>query len=214
MHTAAEVEHALLVQYLFASYSVGDPPYRGSKVPSNSEVLTKRWRNDLSNIARQEMAHLATVQNLLRFIGGPLNLEREDFPFRSFLYPFKFNLEPLSKTSLAKYISAEMPKEPGEPLMSEILQRATGTNDAIPINRVGELYEELISIFKDEEKLPNHELRPHTASTLQASHDDWSFGDEELLDKKHFIEKRSHRSACVYFRTRRGFKKTTKYRIT
>jgi hypothetical protein len=49
---------------------------------------------------------LLSVENLLRFIGGPLNFDREDFPFLAFLYPFPFNLEPLTKTSLAKYVAA------------------------------------------------------------------------------------------------------------
>ena len=49
------------------------------------------------------MAHFASVQNLLRFIGGPLNFDREDFPFRTDFYPFPFRLEPLGRASLARY---------------------------------------------------------------------------------------------------------------
>lgn len=99
LHTAAEVEHALLVQYLYASWSVPDAHLE--------------WRSKILNIARQEMGHLITVQNILRELGGPLNFEREDYPFRSDFYPFRFKLEPLSISSLAKYVIAEMPEDPG-----------------------------------------------------------------------------------------------------
>jgi hypothetical protein len=181
LHTAAEVEHSLMVQYLYSAYSIGEHPFQGSKVPADSKKIAEQWKQNLLMISKQEMAHLATVQNLLRFIGGPLNFEREDFPFRNYLYPFRFNLEPLSKTSLAKYVCAEMPKNPGEPdLISEITARATQTNKGTPINRVGELYEKLISIFEDNEKLPDENLRPHTAKKLQATREDW-FGNEKLL---------------------------------
>ena len=181
LHTAAEIEHSLMVQYLYALYSLGEPPFRGPKIPNNATDLVKQWRSELVEVARQEMAHLATVQNLLRFIGGPLNFEREDFPFRNLFYPFKFNLEPLSKTSLAKYVSAEMPEDPGEPsLISEIVARATHSNNALPINQVGKLYEQLISIFKDQNKMGDQYLRPDSATKLQAKPSDW-FSSGKLL---------------------------------
>src|SRR3954470_10683512 len=105
LHTAAEVEHALMVQYLYAAYSLK----RGAAVPPDRQDQVRAWRTTLLGIAREEMGHLITVQNLLRLIGGPLNLEREDYPFRNDMYPFHFRLEPLSKASLAKYVVAEMP---------------------------------------------------------------------------------------------------------
>jgi hypothetical protein len=132
------------------------------------------------------MAHLATVQNLLRFIGGPLNFEREDFPFRNFLYPFKFTLEPLSRKAIAKYICAEMPSEPGnQDLIFEIIQEAQDEEGGTQMNRVGELYEKLISIFEDQKKLPDINLLSHTATGLQAGPEDWNIeNDPCLLVKK------------------------------
>ena len=64
---AAEIEHALMVQYLFAAYSVRVEP--GG--PAELQVVA----NLLTEIAREEMGHLVTVQNLLHVVGGPLNLE-------------------------------------------------------------------------------------------------------------------------------------------
>src|SRR4051794_2866107 len=105
LHIAAEVEHALMVQYLYAAYSLKKP----EDLPKERQAIVRRWRKTLLGIAREEMGHLITVQNLLRLIGGPLVLEREDYPFRGDLYPFHFRLEPVSKESLSKYIVAEMP---------------------------------------------------------------------------------------------------------
>ena len=106
LHSAAEVEHALMVQYLFAMYSL-NPDASGP--PANNlgtTVSASRWALQIRRIAVEEMGHLLTVQNILRFIGGPMSFDREDFPLRTNVYPFPFELEPLSRDTLAKYIYA------------------------------------------------------------------------------------------------------------
>jgi hypothetical protein len=173
LHTTAEIEHVLMVQYLYAAYSLADSSFVGEQVPIDAAKTTQRWRNTIAAIAREEMAHLLTEQNLLRFIGGPLNFDREDFPFRSLLYPFPFALEPLSKTSLAKYVAAEMPANPAEPDIEEIVARATNAAGGIRPNRVGVLFDTLIDIFADESKLTDADLRPLTAVDWQAEPVDW-----------------------------------------
>ncbi len=162
-----------MVQYLYAAYSLADSSFVGEQVPIDAAKTTQRWRNTIAAIAREEMAHLLTEQNLLRFIGGPLNFDREDFPFRSMLYPFPFALEPLSKTSLAKYVSAEMPANPAEPDIEEIVARATNAAGGARPNRVGVLFDTLIDIFADESKLTDADLRPLTAVDRQAAPVDW-----------------------------------------
>jgi rubrerythrin len=67
---AAEIEHALMVQYLYAAYSVRVP------VGGSNENQLRAVQSLLTQIAREEMGHLATVQNLLHLVGGPLNLNR------------------------------------------------------------------------------------------------------------------------------------------
>src|SRR5215207_3697580 len=42
LHTAAEVEHALMIQYLFAGYSLGYPPFTGA--PPSAAALVEGWR--------------------------------------------------------------------------------------------------------------------------------------------------------------------------
>jgi hypothetical protein len=70
LHTAAEIEHALMVQYLYAAWSLADGGFPGPAPPPDAGTLVKRWQRTLVGIA-EEMAHLLTVQNLLRFVGGP-----------------------------------------------------------------------------------------------------------------------------------------------
>src|SRR5688572_22924271 len=143
LHTGAEIEHALLVQYLYAAYSVKSP----KEVPSEHAKKVREWKRTLLDIAREEMGHLISVQNLLRLIGGPINLEREDYPFRSQLYPFPFRLEPLSRASLAKYVVAEMPNildPPDE--VKEIVALATG-GGTTQVNQVGEIYARVIQLL-------------------------------------------------------------------
>src|SRR5947208_12215392 len=73
LNIAAEVEHALMVQYLFAAYSLQD----ASRFPAAQAALLRAWRGALATVAREEMGHLITVQNLLRSLGAPLSLARD-----------------------------------------------------------------------------------------------------------------------------------------
>src|SRR6266487_3896456 len=113
LESAAEIEHALMAQYLYAAYSlkskkdVSDPAQK--KVLDEDDRSSTSWPTRILGIAREEMGHLITVQNLLLALGLPPNLEREDFPPRKDLYPFALHLEPLSQHSLAKYVVAEAP---------------------------------------------------------------------------------------------------------
>jgi rubrerythrin len=58
---AAEIEHALMVQYPYAAYSV--------RVADPNQTELETVQNRLTQIAREEKGHLATVQNLLHLIG-------------------------------------------------------------------------------------------------------------------------------------------------
>src|SRR5829696_6698215 len=65
---AAELEHGLLIQYLFAAYSLKRRPSEGISVEQVEQV--REWGGAILGVARQEMAHLGTVCNLLTAIGG------------------------------------------------------------------------------------------------------------------------------------------------
>jgi Dyp-type peroxidase family len=145
--TAAEIEHSLLVEYLYAAYSL-----RPNTPVPNSKQTTRTWQTAILRIAREEMGHLLTVQNILRYVGGPLHLDREHFPYPSDLYPFPFVLQRLTKKSLAKYLFAEMPDPvpagtiPPD-VQVEIAQFAREDAGGAGLNHVGTLYKEMIGRF-------------------------------------------------------------------
>lgn len=182
LHTAAEVEHSLMVQYLYAAYSLG-----GSQVPEDKRELVERWSNEIIEIAKEEMGHLASVQNLLHLIGGSLNLEREDFPFRNYLYPFRFKLEPLTKDSLAKYVFAEMPSNLTGDDIEEIKRRANTSNLNNPVNHVGLLYQAIADIF--ERKNPDGTYALADSDLIGDSESfqagiDWTAGNANFILRK------------------------------
>src|SRR5258707_10520428 len=53
LNIAAEVEHSLMVQYLFAAYSLRDP----SQLTEDKAALVRDLRKAIANVARQEMGH-------------------------------------------------------------------------------------------------------------------------------------------------------------
>ena len=60
---AAELEHGIMCQYLFAAFSLKQAMAEGL---SESELAAvRRWRAQISHVATQEMLHLALVHNIL-----------------------------------------------------------------------------------------------------------------------------------------------------
>jgi hypothetical protein len=181
LNIAAEVEHALMVQYLFAAYSLRDP----SQFPDDKGALVRAWRDAIATVAREEMGHLVTIQNLLRSLGAPLSLARDEFPVNTGFYPFAFRLESLSKNSAAKYAFAEMPPiaaaegiagvTPAE--IADITQRADEDDTGQPVNRVGKLYEQLRAVVQS---LPTTDFSSSSVSQ-QARFDEWGLGKHDIL---------------------------------
>jgi Ferritin-like len=164
LHTAAEIEHSLMVQYLYAGYSL-DPNLANGE----DKEKVQRWQREILHIAREEMGHLVTVQNVLRLIGGPLKFGREEYPFSSEFYPFPFELRPLSAVSLAKYIVAEMPEKPADDDIDEIKRLAQEGNAGNMVNSVGKLYEAITALLK---RLDDADFQSRTVN-YQADFDTW-----------------------------------------
>ena len=155
LRVAAEIEHSLLVQYLYAAYSLELDPARFRGVdppdPAIAVPLVQGWYREAVGISIEEMGHLVTVQNLLVILrGGGSHLYRQRFPASTSLYPFPYRLEPLSDLSLAKYTCAEMPLLPDSHLTFE--QRAIAAladrSPAGTINHVGVVYARLLVLFQ------------------------------------------------------------------
>ena len=197
LHVAAEIEHGLMVQYLYAAYSLGGPDVTGD----DRHALVKRWHDNLITVAKEEMGHLLTVQNILCLLGAPINLAREDYPWDVPYYPFAFSLEKLSRSSLACYVHAEMPPHviamlKARPALPKNLEHFIA-KDKAEINRlvkeraagasihfVATIYDEIIDILGNENLLPDSAFNEDSYG-LQASWDDWGRGyrpDPHLLD--------------------------------
>lgn len=157
-----------MVQYLYAAYSLGGKSLQEANGDDRTKIAS--WRNTIIEIARQEMGHLVTVQNVLTLINGPLSLDRQDYPMpdresdddRASMYPFHFELEPLTRKSLGKYVLAEMPSEDHIRLLEKAGKLEVGEIEAIKklvvgsdtgwnplrIHRVGVIYEKIRELFQ------------------------------------------------------------------
>ena len=185
LHVGAEIEHGLMLQYLYAAWSIdvdGAPP--------ELRPAFRRWQDSILAVAKEEMGHLVTVQNVLALLGAPPNLGRDDFPWDVAYYPFPFCLEPLSSRSVALYLFAEMPSE------AELEATPADHRDALyrwfhktgrrrmekftkereikgrPLHRVDDLYHEIIRLIADPERIPDSAFREENYRG-QARWDDW-----------------------------------------
>jgi hypothetical protein len=178
LHVAASIEHALMVQYLFAAYSLG-----GEGVPEAHRPMVEGWRNSILAVAKEEMGHLLTVQNITALLGGPVSLDRDDYPWDNPFYPAPFTLAPLSLGSLAIYVFAEMPEvwEHDNDDKEEIIRRAQqqaqafGGSSRPAVNRVGIIYKTLIQILADHRRIPDAAFHADSVPQ-QASWDEWGRG--------------------------------------
>lgn len=184
LNLGAAIEHALMVQYLFAAYTLG-----GEQVPKEHQPTIQRWQEIILSVAREEMGHLLTVQNVLTLLGAGINLNRENFPWDIQYYPFPFVLEPLTIGALACYVYAEMPYSEQFPERAEIARLAAehakvrGRDVPSELHPVGEIYSEIIDLISDVERIPESAFQEQTF-TMQASWDDWGrrYGpDPQLL---------------------------------
>ncbi|HEV7474180.1 MAG TPA: ferritin-like domain-containing protein [Pyrinomonadaceae bacterium] len=115
LHLAAELEHNLMCQYLFAAYTM-----KRSTSEGLSEVQleqTRGWGALMTLVARQEMEHMGLVLNLLTAIGGTPYFRRPNFPQRKDRYGklgIKSELTRFDKETIKRFQGFEAPHpEPG-----------------------------------------------------------------------------------------------------
>lgn len=190
LHIASSIEHALLTQYLYAAYSLDDESASKTSGKIDLEKINV-WRNLILSIAKEEMGHLLTVQNVICLLGGQMELARESYPWDSNFYPFAFHLERLTVGSLACYIYAEMGTEPHhDEFLDDIVelvrthlsghaeQEAKDRLEKLReqgAHQVSVIYEQIIKILADSNRIPDTHF--HDTSVLfQASADEWNRG--------------------------------------
>ena len=167
LHVGGELEHALMVEYLYAAYSLG-----GDGVGSHASTVCG-WQDEILTIAREEMGHLLSVQNALLLLGAPISFERDDFPWSGPFNAFDFELEPFSRESLAKYLYSEMPDpetvEPPDRWIVERVEEIVGPKAGV---RVGQVYERLIALVEDRRRVPDSAFYPESYDS-QMDWDEW-----------------------------------------
>lgn len=149
---AAEIEHDLMVQYLYCAFSL-KPPYQeivGNPLPNTTTFM---------GVIVQEMQHLGAVNRLLVELDAAPVLTRQDFPYESDLYPFPFEMVPMSPVSLAKFTYCEAPpsallKPAGTgaaatPLLDQL---KTTIGSGIAPNHVGHLYDAVLASLDEVKK--------------------------------------------------------------
>ena len=107
---AAQVEHLIMCQYLYASFSLKAGPEDG--LTAEQATAVGRWREVLTGIAIEEMLHLALVFNVMTAIGAAPPLSRPNFPRSSDDLPggVQFRLLPFGTDSLTHFLYLERPE--------------------------------------------------------------------------------------------------------
>ena len=107
---AAELEHGIMCQYLFAAFSLKQGQAEGLTADELEPAL--RWRRVISHVATEEMLHLALVQNLLSAIGAAPHLGRPNLPAPAHHYPAGVNLMlvPFGEPALRHFMFLERPE--------------------------------------------------------------------------------------------------------
>jgi len=107
---AAELEHGIMCQYLFAAFSLKQETSEG--LTADELAVVDRWRKRVSHVAVQEMLHLALVENLLSAIGGAPHLSRPNLPAPAGHYPagVRLALLPFGEQALRHFMFLERPE--------------------------------------------------------------------------------------------------------
>ena len=147
---AAELEHAIMCQYLFAAFSLKTHVEEG--VTERQLQAIERWRSTILAVATEEMLHLALVNNLLAAIGAAPRVGRPNLPQRGRYYPpgVHLALEPFSEATLRHFLFLERPEgitrddDEGYAALQEAQPLVLHPADIVPgaqhFATVGELY--------------------------------------------------------------------------
>jgi hypothetical protein len=186
LHAGAEIEHSLLVQYLYAAYSINER--RGNK-ESN---LALKWKTDIRLVAREEMAHLVTVQNLLLTLGAGIYLNRGSLHKADSALPLPFKLERLSLQSVSKYVLFESPSTSQMDVETRKLikkiRRQLGKGSRI--SSVGSIYAALYWLFMKSDE-PDSDWpfsRTVVSKFVRKYHEGFHLKDEDFVSGAEYLE--------------------------
>jgi hypothetical protein len=107
---AAELEHGLMCEYLYAAFSLKGTA--GPGVRTGQLAAVERWRGLIFDIAGEEMLHWAMVQNLLTAVGSAPYVSRPHMPHQARGYPpgVQVRLLPFGEAALEHFVYLERPE--------------------------------------------------------------------------------------------------------
>lgn len=167
---ASQLEHGLMLMYLYAAFSMKAYPQELKGYKESPDVLRdklRNWESRILRVARQEMEHLGFVCNLLSAIGGNQYFDRPNFPQVPTYWPvdLPIELERFNVNSLLRFLAYEKPENLNDPEIDNLralLQAQAKQNlrtSAQPVEpkfeSLGELY---VQIRKAFEYLPEDQL--------------------------------------------------------
>lgn len=129
---AAELEHAIMCQYLFAAFSLKTSVDEG--IDERQLRHVEKWKKAVLGVAAEEMLHLGLANNLLTSIGAAPRVGRPNLPQAGRYYPpgVQLALVPFSERALRHFLFLERPEginledaegfealKEAEPMMSE-----------------------------------------------------------------------------------------------
>jgi CDGSH-type Zn-finger protein/truncated hemoglobin YjbI len=108
--SAAELEHALMCEYLFAAFTLKRSVDEG--LTEDQLAAVERWRAAILMVAKQEMLHLAINCNLVNSLGASPHLSRPNLPQPAKHYPpgVILTLLPFGEEALRHFIYLERPE--------------------------------------------------------------------------------------------------------
>src|SRR5215468_7423573 len=106
----AELEHALMCEYLYAAFSLKTTPDPG--LPGDQLETAEGWRRMIFRIAAEEMLHWAMVQNLLAAVGSAPYVSRPHMPHQAKGYPpgVQVRLLAFGEAALQHFVYLERPE--------------------------------------------------------------------------------------------------------
>ena len=133
---AAEIEHNVLCCYLFAQFSMKNDSSEGLSAPQLAKV--NEWHRTLSDIAIQEMLHLAAACNLLTAVGGAPQLRRPNLPTSPRAYPdaFELRLVPFGLEAVEQFVFLERPEE----LASESAGSSSYRDSSLAVSSLSDIF--------------------------------------------------------------------------
>jgi Ferritin-like len=187
---AAQVEHDVMVQYLFAAFSLKKSVDEGGVNYAQLEMM-RGWATAMMLVARQEMEHLGLVSNLLTAIGAAPLFRRPAFPISASTFPLDLpsSLDKFGPSTVLRFVCYEMPNKLS-PAHTKYLSRFIPNFKPSDYDGIYRTYKAIEGLFEEIEE-PDLFVGPPTAQFL-------SGGNSVLARGRIYPQKNTGEQAPIY----------------